>query len=149
MPKFIKLINENKICKKYVYPQNYEQFLEFVKEYVPIKEDNKIYELKETTAGRSILDKADFDLMTKELINEDCLKISVKIIDSLEKENNNLNENEINSKYLNSLKSKLKKKLDEYVDELFNDIEKNLINKKRNRENNNENSESEENNKKK
>ena len=149
MPKFIKLINENQICKKYVYPKNYEQFLEFVKEYVPLKEDNKIYELRESTEGRRILDKDDFDLMTKNLINEDCLKISIKIIDSLEKQNNNLNEYEINIKYLNSLKTKLKKKLDEFVDELFNDIEKNMINKKRNRENINENSESEENNEKK
>ena len=36
------------------------------------------------------MDKEDFDLMSKDLINENLVKIHVKIIDSEESNNNNI-----------------------------------------------------------
>ena len=82
--------------------------------------------------------------MTKDLINQDCIKISVRIIDIIETNNNNLSENENNDKKLNFLKVEFKKKIDELVDEFFKAIDNNMINKKRKRENINDNLESEE-----
>ena len=139
MPRHIKLINENEVCKKLEYPKNYEQLLKYASDFVLLTDNNKKLELREGTEGRRILDKEDFDLMTKDLNNQDCIKIRIKIIDKIEKNNNILYENENIDKKQDSIKLEFKKKMDELVDELFNDIEKNMVNKKRNRENNNDN----------
>ena len=144
MPRHIKLINENKVCKKLEYPKNYEQLLKYASDFVLINEKKQKLELREGTEGRKIQDEEDFNLMTKDLINQDCIKISVRIIDIIETNNNNLSENENNDKKLNFLKVEFKKKIDELVDEFFKAIDNNMINKKRKRENINDNLESEE-----
>ena len=88
MPRHIKLINENEVCKKLEYPKNYEQLLKYASDFVLLTDNNKKLELREGTEGRRILDKEDFDLMTKDLNNQDCIKIRIKIIDKIEKNNN-------------------------------------------------------------
>lgn len=144
MPRHIKLINENKVCKKLEYPKNYEQLLKYASDFVLINEKKQKLELREGTEGRKIQDEEDFNLMTKDLVNQDCIKISVRIIDKIETNNNNLSENENNDKKLNFLKVEFKKKIDELIDEFFKAIDNNMINKKRKRENINDNLESEE-----
>jgi len=53
----MKLINEQKVGKIILYPENYEKFLEIIRSFTPIKENNKTYDGE----GKKIMDKEDFD----------------------------------------------------------------------------------------
>ena len=146
-PKFIKLFVglNNKKCKKINYPNDFNDLIKSVKEYLNRIEQDKNFKLIENVLNREIEDEKDFQLMTENYKNEESVKINVFIED--EKDNdlkneiidiNNVNDNSINLKkeeekrfiIPEQMKDKFRKKLKELVEEFLEEIEKEINEKK-------------------
>ena len=137
MERIFKLYNEDNKdkktnCKKIPYPENYSKFIEIIKDFAPISDNSKRYKLMEEDFGkREIEDEDDFDLMTKDLINVNIIKIHIYIVDKNMVNNNIENEEAIKYKIPDSLKESFKQKINKLTEEFYEEIEKNFLNKKR------------------
>ena len=80
-PKFIKLfvgLNNNK-CKKINYPNDFNELINSVKEYLNKIGQNKNFKLIENVLNRQIEDEKDFQLMTDNYKNQSKLMFLLKM----------------------------------------------------------------------
>ena len=150
MSRAIKLFKgeaQQNLVKKIPYPNDFNQLIKSVRDYAPIVEQNKKYELIEEEANREIEDQEDFELMTRyfiDKIDKKPIKIRINIVDKTEEEIKNdaiKNLKEIKkeeTKYTipETVKDNFRKKLNELGEQFLAEIEQNLNNKNSTKENN-------------
>ena len=150
MSRAIKLFKseaQQNLVKKIPYPNDFNQLIKSVRDYAPIDEQNKKYELIEEEAKRVIEDQEDFELMTRyfiDKIDKKPIKIRINIVDKTEEEIKNdaiKNLKEIKkeeTKYTipEKVKDNFRKKLSELGEQFLAEIEQNLNNKNLTKENN-------------
>ena len=147
MSRAIKLFKseaQQNLVKKIPYPNDFNQLIKSVRDYAPIDEQNKKYELIEEEAKRVIEDQEDFELMSREYIDKKTIKIRINIVDKTEEEikndkNKNLKEiKKEETKYTipEKVKDNFRKKLSELGEQFLAEIEQNLNNKNLTKENN-------------
>ena len=78
--RILKLRTE-KIAKRLDCPNNFNSLIEKIKEFAPLTDQNKIYQLIEEKSKKEIKNEEDFQKMSEENQNETLIKISVNIID--------------------------------------------------------------------
>ena len=147
MSRAIKLFKseaQQNLVKKIPYPNDFNQLIKSERDYAPIDEQNKKYELIEEEAKRVIEDQEDFELMSREYIDKKTIKIRINIVDKTEEEikndkNKNLKEiKKEETKYTipEKVKDNFRKKLSELGEQFLAEIEQNLNNKNLTKENN-------------
>ena len=78
--RILKLRTEKK-AKRLDCPNNFNSLIEKIKEFAPLTDQNKIYQLIEEKSKKEIKNEEDFQKMSEENQNETLIKISVNIID--------------------------------------------------------------------
>ena len=145
-------IKGGKIAKRADFPVDFNSLIQKVKEFIPLNDQNKRYQLIEEKAKREITSEEDYQMMSNEYINEDVIRITVKIVDKNTKfiipdfnKKGNIRENKVSNEAsinfvgqkkeeeienpINSiLKEKMKELEDKLVEELYNNL-KNEISK--------------------
>ena len=159
MNRFIKLSTSDNPdqFKRINYPNNLDKLYKSIREFAPINDPNKKYELIEENAEREIEDQEDFELMTKEYINKKSIKIRINIVDKNEKDlindNSNINSNIDNNNNINKIKQEeenkyiipreikdnFRKKLEILGEEFLAEIEKNITKNNSNNKNDEDN----------
>lgn len=162
-------VKGEKLARRIDFPVDFNSLIQKIQEFMPLNDPNKRYQLIEEKANREITSEEDFQIMSKEFINENVIKITIKIVDKNTKfiipdfnkklnicENKVSNEASINlvgkkkeeeiENPINSiLKEKMKELEDKLVEELYNNL-KNEISKSKIENNEQINIEVEENN---
>ena len=77
--RILKLRTE-KIAKRLDFPNNFNSLIEKIKEFVPLPDENKIYQLIEENSEKEIKNEEDFQKMSKECQNEALIKITVNVV---------------------------------------------------------------------
>jgi hypothetical protein len=74
-------IKAEKIAKRLDFPNDFISIIEKIKEFVPLIDPNKAYQLIEEKSKKEINNEEDFQKMSKENQNENLIKMSVNIVD--------------------------------------------------------------------
>ena len=132
------------------FPKDFESLIKKVQEFMPLNDSTKRYQFIEEKAKREITGQEDYEIMSKEFINENIIKITVNIVDkntqfiipdfNKKPEKNEVSnetsinfvgrkkENEMEEQINKILKLKMKELEDNLTEELYNNL-KNEISK--------------------
>ena len=137
-------------AKRTQFPKDFESLIKKVQEFIPLNDSTKRYQFIEEKAKREITGQEDYEIMSKEFINENIVKITVNIVDkntqfiipdfNKKPEKNEVSnetsinfvgrkkENEMEEQINKILKLKMKELEDNLTEELYNNL-KNEISK--------------------
>jgi hypothetical protein len=79
--RIIKYKGPQGMVKRAEFPKDFETLIKKVQEFMPLNDNSKRYQFIEEKAKREITSQEDYEIMSKEYINENVIRVTVNIVD--------------------------------------------------------------------